>query len=111
MNEGELMAHCVQRTCSRALQSNCNSHLVPSTRRVLAIDMVSFLHMSPPHPSAPPDSSLTSCVSPPSTSSLVGLSLSSLAACQQHILFHTICSLHMAKEHHLLVCCPLSQRL
>src|SRR6218665_1622941 len=46
MNEGELMAHCVQRTCSRALQSNCNSPLVPSTRRVLAIDMVSFLHTS-----------------------------------------------------------------
>src|SRR6218665_2270119 len=46
MNEGELMAHCVQRTCTRALQSNCNSHLVPSTRKVLAIDMVSFLHTS-----------------------------------------------------------------
>src|SRR6218665_897520 len=52
-------------------------HLVPSTRRVLAIDLVSFLHTSRSssrHPLAPPDSSLTSCVSPPFTSSLVGLS-------------------------------------
>src|SRR6218665_3978836 len=35
---------------------------------------------------------------------------SSLSVCQHHILFYTICSHHMAKEHQLLFCCPLSQR-
>src|SRR6218665_3263517 len=35
---------------------------------------------------------------------------SSLAACQHQILFHTVCSHHMAKELHLLFCCHLSQR-
>src|SRR6218665_2406837 len=41
----------------------------------------------------------------------IGRSLfsSSLSVCQHHILFHTICSHHMAKEHQLLVCCSLSQ--
>src|SRR6218665_1289959 len=33
---------------------------------------------------------------------------SSLAACQHHILFHTVCSHHMAKEQHLLFCCDKS---
>src|SRR6218665_1998335 len=35
---------------------------------------------------------------------------SSLSVCQHHILFYTTCSHHMAKEHQLLFCCPLSQR-
>src|SRR6218665_2023070 len=35
--------------------------------------------------------------------------LSSLTACQHHVLIHTVCLHHMAKEHHLLFCCALSR--
>src|SRR6218665_3570361 len=91
----------------------CN--LVPSTRRVLAIDMVSFLHTS-----RTSTASLSSarfipdmvCIS--SIHFYIGRPLfllpSPRASIIKIILFHTVCSHHMAKELHLLFCCPLSQR-